>query len=133
LNLGLSGFLDLHRLAGAGVPASRSLAPRAGERAEADETDFIAPLQRAADRIEHPFDGLGRIAPAEAGRFRDRADELLFVHAACTPVTMESRLMPNVHLKARASAESKGKREFRRKFALSHCTHGCLELNSVAA
>src|SRR5688500_14426632 len=53
LELGLGGFLNLHRLAGARVPAGRGLALGAGESAEADQANLVAALQGGRDRIEH--------------------------------------------------------------------------------
>src|SRR3954467_7443530 len=86
LELGLGRFLDLHRLAGARVATGRGLLPRAGKGTEAHQPDFVASLQRAADRVEHRFDRAHRLAPAEAGLIRDMADKLLLVHLSRTPV-----------------------------------------------
>src|SRR4051812_29793735 len=119
LELGLGRFLDLHRLAGAGVAAGRGLALRAGEGAEADQANLVALLQGAGDRVEHAFDGPRRIAPAETGRLGDIADQLLLVHLSRTPVEGGIAAHAEDHLKSGVRSESKGKREIPEKIALS--------------
>src|SRR5690348_315123 len=83
--LGLRAGLDLHRLAGAGIAARRSLAPGYRKIPKADEAHLVSPLQRRRDYLEHRFDCAHRIVAAKARAVGDMTDQFLLVHAPALP------------------------------------------------
>src|SRR5437879_4262725 len=72
------GNLDL--FAGAGIAAFRSSAAGNRERAEPDETDLGASLQRTGDRFKHRVDCLVGRGFRQVGLSGNGIDELVSIH-----------------------------------------------------
>src|SRR6185503_10499900 len=73
-------FRDRDRIAGARVAGDTGPAKRRFERAEADERDRVAFLQRARDAGEQRIDRGSRAGPGDTNILRDLPHQILLVH-----------------------------------------------------